>query len=50
MADTIITKADRIIVCVGPSPDSADLIRTVRKLAAASKAEWIAVYVEDMHR
>lgn len=35
------------MVCVGPSPASADLIRAVAKQAAAAKAEWYAVYVEN---
>jgi two-component system, OmpR family, sensor histidine kinase KdpD len=35
-----------LLVCVGPSPSSADLISTVQKMAAEAKAEWFAVYVE----
>lgn len=38
--------ADRILVCVGPSPLSARVIRIARRMAAASQAEWIAVSVE----
>jgi two-component system sensor histidine kinase KdpD len=35
------------MVCVGPSPAGADLIRAVANMAIASKAEWYAVYVEN---
>lgn len=38
--------ADRILVCVGPSPLSARLIRATRRIAAGLKAEWIAATVE----
>lgn len=38
--------ADRILACVGPSPLSGRVIRTARRMAAASHADWIAVSVE----
>src|SRR5205814_1441419 len=38
--------AERILVCVGPSPFSARLVRAARRLAMALKTNWIAVYVE----
>src|SRR5262245_36337772 len=38
--------AERILVCVGPSPLSARVIRIARRMAAAAQAEWIAVSVE----
>lgn len=38
--------ADRILVCVGPSPLSARVIRIARRMAAAAQAEWLAVSVE----
>ena len=38
--------SERLLVCVGPSPSSAKLIRTARRMAAAFDAEWIAVAVE----
>ncbi|HTV48659.1 MAG TPA: sensor histidine kinase KdpD [Phycisphaerae bacterium] len=38
--------ADRIMVCVGPSPSSAQLVRAARRMGTALKAQWIAVYVE----
>jgi two-component system sensor histidine kinase KdpD len=40
-------KAERLLVCIGPSPSSADLVRVAQKIAAGLKAEWFAVYVED---
>ncbi len=39
--------AERLLVCVGPNPASADVIRAARRLAASSKVAWFAVYVED---
>ncbi len=38
--------ADRILACIGPSPLSGRVIRTARRMAAASHAEWIAASVE----
>jgi two-component system sensor histidine kinase KdpD len=38
--------SERLLVCVGPSPTSARLIRTARRMAAAFGAEWLAVAVE----
>jgi two-component system, OmpR family, sensor histidine kinase KdpD len=38
---------ERLLVCVGPSSASADVIRAARSMAASSKAAWFAVYVED---
>lgn len=37
---------ERVLVCVGPSPLSARLVRAGRRLAARLNAEWFAVYVE----
>ncbi|TDV12216.1 sensor histidine kinase [Paraburkholderia caballeronis] len=37
---------ERIIVCVGPGPESATLVRSAARLAASLKADWLAVYVE----
>src|SRR5262245_21198253 len=36
---------ERLLVCVGPSPTSAKLIRTAKRMAAAFGAEWLAVAV-----
>jgi two-component system sensor histidine kinase KdpD len=35
------------MVCVGPTPASAELIKAVADMALASQAEWFAVYVEN---
>lgn len=37
---------ERIIVCVGPGPESATLVRSAARLAGSLKADWLAVYVE----
>lgn len=36
----------RLMVAIGPSPYSAELIRWTRRLAFTMEASWIAVYVE----
>jgi two-component system sensor histidine kinase KdpD len=38
--------AERILVCVSPSPFSARLVRATRRMAAGLRAEWIAAYIE----
>jgi len=38
--------AERILVCVGPSPFAARLIRAAKRMADGLHAEWIAVNVE----
>jgi two-component system sensor histidine kinase KdpD len=38
--------AERVLVCVSPSPSSAQLIRAARRLASSLHAPWIAAYVE----
>ena len=37
---------DRLLVCVGPSPSSARVIRTAKRMAHALDAPWMAVAVE----
>ncbi|MBK9989316.1 MAG: sensor histidine kinase KdpD [Verrucomicrobia bacterium] len=37
---------ERLLVAVGPSPFSAQLVRWTRRLAAALGAPWLAVFVE----
>ncbi|MBI2374522.1 MAG: sensor histidine kinase KdpD [Deltaproteobacteria bacterium] len=39
--------ADRILVCVGPSPASSRLVRAARRMAAGLRAPWVAAYVES---
>jgi len=38
--------AERLLVCAGPSPTTARVIRTAKRMAAALDAPWIAVSVE----
>ena len=42
--------AERLLVCVGPSPDSARLVRATRRIAAGLRAPWIAAAVEATGR
>jgi two-component system, OmpR family, sensor histidine kinase KdpD len=37
---------ERLLVCVGPSASSADVIRATRRMASSLNAEWFAVYVK----
>ncbi len=37
---------ERLLVCVSPSPSSAQLIRGARRIVGALHADWLAVYVE----
>ena len=39
--------AERLVVCIGPSPTSAKLIRATKRMATSLHAEWFAIYVED---
>jgi two-component system, OmpR family, sensor histidine kinase KdpD len=38
--------AERVLVCVGPAPASARLVRAGRRLAAQLEAPWVVAYVE----
>jgi two-component system sensor histidine kinase KdpD len=38
--------AERVLVCVGPAPDSARVIRAGRRIAAGLRAPWFAAAVE----
>ncbi|HEY1067192.1 MAG TPA: sensor histidine kinase KdpD, partial [Pirellulales bacterium] len=38
---------ERLLVCVGPSPNNARILRTAKRLAASLSAEWIAVAVDS---
>jgi two-component system sensor histidine kinase KdpD len=38
---------ERLLVCVGPSPTSARLVRAAKRLADSLGAEWMAVNVES---
>lgn len=37
---------ERLLVCVGPSPTTARVIRTAKRIAAALDADWLAVCVD----
>ena len=37
---------DRLLVCVGPSPSTARVIRTAKRMATALDANWLAVSVD----
>jgi two-component system sensor histidine kinase KdpD len=39
--------SDRLMVCVGPGPYSAKLVRSTKRMAVRLKAEWTAVFVES---
>ena len=38
--------AERLLVCVGPSPTTARVIRTAKRMATALDAQWMAVSVD----
>jgi len=38
---------ERILVCVGPAPASARLIRATARMAAGLRCPWVAAYVES---
>ena len=38
--------SERIMVCVGPAPSSAKLVRAAKRLAAGLQAPWLALYIQ----
>ncbi len=40
---------ERLLVCVGPSPTTARLLRTAKRMSAAFGCEWLAVVVSTPH-
>ncbi|WP_454781873.1 DUF4118 domain-containing protein [Legionella sp. WA2022007384] len=38
---------EKILVCVGPGPESHKLIRAAKRMASSLQADWIAVYVDS---
>jgi len=46
-AGTVWRSGERLLVAVGPSPSSTQLVRWTRRMAAAQGAAWIAVNVES---
>ncbi len=45
---TVWRSGERLLVAVGPSPFSTQLVRWTRRLAAAQGAPWLAVHVEAL--
>jgi two-component system sensor histidine kinase KdpD len=45
---TVWRSGERLLVAVGPSPFSTQLVRWTRRLAAAQGAPWLAVHVESL--
>ena len=43
---TVWRSGERLLVAVGPSPFSIQLVRWTRRMAAALGAPWVAVYIE----
>jgi two-component system sensor histidine kinase KdpD len=38
--------AERLLVCIGPNPDGARLVRAGKRMAASLRCEWRVAYVE----
>ncbi len=49
-ADVPWATAERVLVCVGPAPDSARVVRAARRIAAGLRAPWVAASVEATSR
>ena len=49
-ADAPWLTSERLLVCVGPSPNSARIVRTTKRMASSLGAEWLAVAVEHGRR
>ncbi|MBA3846710.1 MAG: two-component system sensor histidine kinase KdbD, partial [Planctomycetes bacterium] len=45
-----VPSRERLLVCIGPSPLSARLVRSARRMAGSLQAEWIAAFVEPANR
>ncbi len=41
---------ERVLVCVGPAPDSARLVRAARRIAAGLRVPWVAASVQAAGR
>jgi two-component system sensor histidine kinase KdpD len=46
-SDMVNASVERILVCVGPNPACAGLIRAAQQMANRLQAAWFGVYVED---
>ncbi len=38
---------ERVVVCIGPAPASARLVRAARRMATGLRAPWVAIFVEN---
>lgn len=45
--ETPARPAERLLVCVGPSPSSSRLVHTASRMASAMRAPWTAVHVRS---
>ena len=41
---------ERLLVCIGPNPAGARLIRAGKRMAASLQCDWLVVYVESPHQ
>ena len=46
----MVPSRERLLVCIGPTPLSARLVRSARRMAGSLQAEWIAAFVEPANR
>lgn len=42
-----VSPSDKLLVCIGPDPLSAKLVRATKRMATGLKAPWTAIYVEN---
>lgn len=42
----VVPVSERVLVCVGPAPSSAHLVRAAARLASGLRCPWVAAYVE----
>ena len=47
MGNTIEVTTKKLLVCIGPSANSAKLVHTTHRIATDRKVPWIALYVES---
>ena len=42
--------AERLLVCIGPNPAGARLVRAAKRMATGLKCDWIVVFVKGPRR
>ncbi|MFH0727462.1 MAG: DUF4118 domain-containing protein [Pseudomonadota bacterium] len=47
MTDIRKSSAEKLLVCIGPSPSAARLIHSAKSMATRLNAKWVAISVED---